>query len=122
MIHFSSVHPLRKTFNNDVSEMRFWKLLRNLKTPSKNDPYCMRPVESVIRTVSGNHWVFCFTGNFGQRQPSLPTLWLIAAVVRFENARTYNPPSIWQGIFSQLLRHSAPKVGGLQPAHKRAVA
>jgi hypothetical protein len=53
MIHFSSVHPLRKTFNNDVVQMRFEKFLRNLNVPMENDPYCMRPVQAVIRTASG---------------------------------------------------------------------
>jgi hypothetical protein len=51
IIHFSSVHALIKTFNAGAMKMRFAKLLRNLNGLSKNDPYWMRPVEGLIRTV-----------------------------------------------------------------------
>jgi hypothetical protein len=52
-MHFSSVHPLGKTFNNDAVEMRFAILLRNMKMSSKNDPSYIRPVDAVIRTAGG---------------------------------------------------------------------
>jgi hypothetical protein len=51
LIHFSSVHPLIKTFNNDEVKMRFVKLLRKLILSINNDPSCIRPVEGLIRTV-----------------------------------------------------------------------
>jgi hypothetical protein len=62
----------------DVVEMRFVKLLRNLKMPSKHDPSCMRPVEALIRTVGGGEISW---RSIGASKAMMPTVSLSALAI-----------------------------------------